>query len=158
MYKHPGHKVIVKRRGDLIVRPTYTENAVARYVFHPAAHVNARWHASFPDQPRRPDRHANSPECFAFLPPRRLPCSRSVRHHLLGSYIRSMMAVLRGQTRGKHIEGGVRSLLHMSRYGMRGGLRPFAWGPGTAHAGISYALHTMRRSIPVPAHPWHSPP
>ncbi len=37
VYKHPGHKVIVKRRGDLIVRPTYTENAVARYVFHAAA-------------------------------------------------------------------------------------------------------------------------
>ncbi|PNH07480.1 hypothetical protein TSOC_006061 [Tetrabaena socialis] len=29
VYKHPGHKVIVKRRGDLIVRPTFTENAVA---------------------------------------------------------------------------------------------------------------------------------
>lgn len=73
VYKHPGHKVIVKRRGDLIVRPTFMENAVAR-----------------------------------------LPCSRSVRHHLLGSYLRSMMAVLRAQTRGKHVEGGVRGLLHLT--------------------------------------------
>nr|ADF43143.1 LPS1p [Chlamydomonas reinhardtii] len=75
VYKHPGHKVIVKRRGDLIVRPTFMENAVAR-----------------------------------------LPCSRSVRHHLLGSYLRSMMAVLRAQTRGKHVEGGVRGLLHLTMY------------------------------------------
>ncbi|GIL75751.1 hypothetical protein Vretimale_15289 [Volvox reticuliferus] len=75
VYKQPGHKVILKRRGDIIVRPTFTENTVIR-----------------------------------------LPCSRSLRHHLLGSHIRSMMSVLRNQTRGKHIEGGVRGLLHLSRY------------------------------------------
>ncbi|GLI61759.1 hypothetical protein VaNZ11_004227 [Volvox africanus] len=75
VYKQPGHKVILKRRGDIIVRPTFTENTVIR-----------------------------------------LPGSRSVRHHLLGSYIRSLMSVLRNQTRGKHIEGGVRGLLHLSRY------------------------------------------
>ncbi|GIL62264.1 hypothetical protein Vafri_16558 [Volvox africanus] len=75
VYKQPGHKVVVKRRGDIIVRPTFTENALIR-----------------------------------------LPGSRSVRHHLLGSYLRSLMSVLRSQTRGKHIEGGVRGLLHLSRY------------------------------------------
>ncbi|KAG2490690.1 hypothetical protein HYH03_010852 [Edaphochlamys debaryana] len=72
-YKHPGHKVIVKR-GDLIVRPTFMENSVAR-----------------------------------------LPCSRSVRQHLLSSYRRSMLGVLRMQTHGKHVEGGVRGLVHMAR-------------------------------------------
>ncbi|KAG2500167.1 hypothetical protein HYH03_001749 [Edaphochlamys debaryana] len=74
-YKHPGLKVIVRQRGDLIVRPTFTENAVAR-----------------------------------------LPGSRSVLHHLLGSYVHSLVTVLRKQTRGKHIDGGIRALLHMAKY------------------------------------------
>ncbi|KXZ49520.1 hypothetical protein GPECTOR_21g746 [Gonium pectorale] len=77
VYKHPGHKVIVKRRGDIIVRPTFTENAVVRR-----------------------------------------PGSRSVRHHLLGSYLRSYMAVLRSQTRGKHIEGGVRGLMRLASFNL----------------------------------------
>ena len=43
VYKHPGHKVVVKAQGDLIVRPTYTETDVMR------------WGAAQPQTPKRPN-------------------------------------------------------------------------------------------------------
>ena len=75
---------------------------------------------------------------------------RSVQHHLLGSYLRAMMAVLAGQLHGKHVEGGTRGLLQLTRCGCKEGRGGAGrGGAGRAERGGEAALGPLAC---LPAH------
>ena len=126
MYKRPGHRVIINADGDLIVRPTFIEVRIStpycrhqsRVIFsvslNPVILLTYRKAMiQQTDASRSTPRHAEgrSPATTPLhldsqASVQRRPAGASVSHHLLTTYVRSYLAVIRSQFSCKGVQGG----------------------------------------------------
>ena len=74
LYKRGGHRVLINKRGDLVVRPNPMEASVSL-----------------------------------------VTCFGSVQHHLLTTYLQSLLAVLLSQFSTKQMKGGMQGVLRLAR-------------------------------------------
>ena len=74
LYKRGGHRVLINRRGDLVVRPNPMEASVSL-----------------------------------------VTCFDSVQHHLLTTYLQSLLAVLLSQFSTKQMKGGMQGVLRLAK-------------------------------------------
>lgn len=85
LYKRGGHRVLINKRGDLVVRPNPMEASVSL-----------------------------------------VTCFDSVQHHLLTTYLQSLLAVLLSQFSTKQMKGGMQGVLRLARLSVPLRVRNFA--------------------------------